>query len=84
MCFDGRLTLQLLWFLSAAEGAACTLSAVTPDNTVFALSTPSVTGIFPSVPTKQEHGQEHYSFFCLLTCVNHMLMEDESHQCPNM
>lgn len=62
MCFDGRLTLQLPWFLSAAEDAVCTLSAVTLDNTVFALSTPSVIGIFPSVPTKQKHGHIAPSF----------------------
>lgn len=24
------------------------------------------------------------SFFCLITCANHMLEEDESHYCPNM
>lgn len=62
MCSDGRLTLQLLRFLSAAEGAVSTLSEVTPDNTAFALSAPSVIGIFPSVPVKQEHGHAAPSF----------------------
>jgi len=71
--------------LSAAEGAVCTLSAVIPDNTMFVLSAPLVTGIFFWECGGQARTWILSFSFCLITCASHMLKEDwKSHHYPNL
>lgn len=71
--------------LSVAEGAARTLDAVVPNNTIFMLSAPSVTGSFFWECVGQERAWILSSSFCLITCASHMLKEDwESHHYPNL